>query len=129
MKTSSQKRLLWVGAGLIAVLFGLLGLFLTGKSSGDQAKGRLTIGGYTLTRELPDYARRDDYTLASYMIALAMPQALEQIPCHCSCDAVGHEDLADCFLEGKGFTPMGRTARSARSRRSRPPSYCSKADP
>jgi hypothetical protein len=104
---ASRQRLFWfwIGAGLIALLFGLLGLFLAGRVSGDRAKGRLTIGGYTLTRELPAYARQDDYTLASYMIAVAMPRALELIPCYCNCDAAGHEDLADCFLQGKGFTP------------------------
>ncbi|MGQ9733474.1 MAG: PCYCGC motif-containing (lipo)protein [Candidatus Bipolaricaulia bacterium] len=102
---TKRRRLFWIGAGVSVLLFGLLGLFLAGRIGGERAtKGRLTIGGgYTLTRELPAYARQDDYTLASYMIAVAMPQALELIPCYCSCDAAGHEDLADCFLKGKGF--------------------------
>lgn len=103
MKTSRQKRLLWIGVGLMVLLLGLLGLFLAGKS-GNRGP---VVGGYALPRALPDYARRDDYTLASYMIAVAMPRALEQIPCYCSCDAAGHESLADCFLAGKGFTAHG----------------------
>ncbi|MCR4403791.1 MAG: PCYCGC domain-containing protein [Candidatus Acetothermia bacterium] len=107
MKKGQQKRLLWAGASLIVLFLGLLGLFLSGKIGDEEGANRFTIGGYTLPRALPDYARRDNYTLASYMTALAMPRALEHIPCYCSCDAAGHENLADCFLEGKGFTAHG----------------------
>lgn len=100
MKTRKRK-MLWIGGGLAVVLLGLVGVLLSGGSGG---KGPLTVQGYTLPRKLPAYALQDDYTQASYMVAVAMPEALRTIPCYCSCDAVGHRDLADCFLKGRGFT-------------------------
>lgn len=34
-----------------------------------------------------------------YQIAQEIPEILVQIPCFCGCEAVGHENLLDCFVD------------------------------
>jgi hypothetical protein len=34
-----------------------------------------------------------------YQIAKEIPKVLAQIPCFCGCEAVGHENLLDCFVD------------------------------
>lgn len=52
---------------------------------------------------LPDYALNSKRTQAGYAVALQIPGTLEKMPCYCSCGAVGHKSLKDCFIEGDGF--------------------------
>ena len=33
-----------------------------------------------------------------YQIAKEIPEVLAQMPCFCGCEAVGHENLLDCFV-------------------------------
>lgn len=37
-----------------------------------------------------------------YQIAREIPEVLVQIPCFCGCEAVGHENLLDCFVDEHG---------------------------
>jgi len=37
-----------------------------------------------------------------YQIAKEIPEVLAQIPCFCGCEAVGHENLLDCFVDEHG---------------------------
>jgi hypothetical protein len=39
---------------------------------------------------------------AAYMVAKEIPQVLVEIPCYCGCDAYGHENLLDCFVDKHG---------------------------
>ncbi len=34
-----------------------------------------------------------------YQVAKEMPEILAQLPCLCGCEAVGHENLLDCFVD------------------------------
>jgi len=34
-----------------------------------------------------------------YQIAREIPEVLAQLPCFCGCEAVGHENLLDCFVD------------------------------
>jgi hypothetical protein len=34
-----------------------------------------------------------------YQVAKEIPEVLAQIPCFCGCEAVGHENLLDCFVD------------------------------
>lgn len=34
-----------------------------------------------------------------YQVAKEIPEILAQIPCFCGCEAVGHENLLDCFVD------------------------------
>jgi len=37
-----------------------------------------------------------------YQIAREIPEVLAQVPCFCECEAFGHENLLDCFIDGHG---------------------------
>jgi len=52
----------------------------------------------------PDYAYTSDKTHAGYLVATKIPDVLEKIPCYCSCGAIGHKSLSDCFITAnEGF--------------------------
>jgi hypothetical protein len=34
-----------------------------------------------------------------YRVAKEIPEILAQLPCFCGCEAVGHENLLDCFVD------------------------------
>ena len=38
----------------------------------------------------------------AYQIAKDIPEILSQVPCFCECDAYGHENLLDCFVDKHG---------------------------
>jgi Protein of unknown function with PCYCGC motif len=38
----------------------------------------------------------------AYQIAREIPEVLAQVPCFCECEAFGHENLLDCFIDGHG---------------------------
>jgi hypothetical protein len=35
----------------------------------------------------------------AYQVAKEIPKVLTQIPCFCECEAYGHENLLDCFID------------------------------
>lgn len=35
----------------------------------------------------------------TYQIAKEIPEVLAQMPCFCECEAYGHENLLDCFID------------------------------
>ena len=37
-----------------------------------------------------------------YQVAKEIPEILAQMPCFCGCEAVGHENLLDCFVDEHG---------------------------
>ena len=41
-------------------------------------------------------------TRQAYQIAREIPKVLAQIPCFCECEAFGHENLLDCFIDQHG---------------------------
>ena len=38
----------------------------------------------------------------TYQIAKDIPEVLAQAPCFCECEAFGHENLLDCFIDEHG---------------------------
>ena len=38
----------------------------------------------------------------TYQIAKDIPEMLVQVPCFCECEAFGHENLLDCFIDQHG---------------------------
>jgi len=38
----------------------------------------------------------------AYQIAKDIPEVLAQMPCFCECEAYGHENLLDCFIDQHG---------------------------
>jgi hypothetical protein len=43
-----------------------------------------------------------DQDRMGYQIAKEIPEILAQLPCFCGCEAVGHENLLDCFVDEHG---------------------------
>jgi hypothetical protein len=37
-----------------------------------------------------------------YQVAKEIPEILAQLPCFCGCEAIGHENLLDCFVDEHG---------------------------
>ena len=35
----------------------------------------------------------------AYQVAKEIPEVLAQMPCFCECEAFGHENLLDCFID------------------------------
>ena len=48
----------------------------------------------------PNLIKRTDKE--GYLVAKEIPEILAQIPCFCGCEAVGHENLLDCFVDEHG---------------------------
>lgn len=38
----------------------------------------------------------------AYQFALANPEILEQVPCYCGCNAIGHTSNLDCYVDDVG---------------------------
>jgi len=38
----------------------------------------------------------------AYQIAKEIPEGLAKMPCFCECEALGHENLLDCFIDRHG---------------------------
>ena len=38
----------------------------------------------------------------AYQVAREIPEILAQMPCFCGCEAVGHQNLLDCFVDRHG---------------------------
>jgi hypothetical protein len=38
----------------------------------------------------------------AYQVAREIPEVLAQMPCFCECEAFGHENLLDCFIDQHG---------------------------
>lgn len=38
----------------------------------------------------------------AYEVAKEIPAVLAQVPCFCECEAYGHENLLDCFIDNHG---------------------------
>lgn len=51
---------------------------------------------------LPEYALTSKKTQAGYVVAIKIPGILEKMPCYCSCGAIGHRSLKDCFTKDEG---------------------------
>lgn len=54
------------------------------------------------TSDLPEYAFNSEKTQAGYVVATKIPDVLVKMPCYCSCGAIGHRSLKDCFTEDSG---------------------------
>ena len=38
----------------------------------------------------------------AYQVAKEIPRVLAQVPCFCECEAFGHENILDCFIDEHG---------------------------
>ncbi len=113
-KTSSSLSKTYI-VGLIVILIiggGLVYFSITNNARGKKSSKTADVDPQQyLINELlisssfngfPDYAYTSDKTHAGYLVATKIPDALEKIPCYCSCRAIGHKSLRDCFIKDSG---------------------------
>jgi hypothetical protein len=48
----------------------------------------------------PNFIKGEDRE--GYQVAKEIPEILAQLPCFCGCEAFGHENLLDCFVDEHG---------------------------
>jgi hypothetical protein len=57
--------------------------------------------------KFPEYVFTNDWVEVGYVIAVKVPELLKKSRCYCFCEAMGHENLLDCFWKkgqvGKQF--------------------------
>ncbi|MEE8358532.1 MAG: PCYCGC motif-containing (lipo)protein [Candidatus Hydrothermarchaeales archaeon] len=113
-KTSSRISKTYI-VGLIVILIiggGLVYSSITNRGEGKKSSKTADVDPQQyLINELlisssfsgfPDYAFTSEKTQAGYLVATRIPDALERIPCYCSCGAIGHKSLKDCFTKDDG---------------------------
>ena len=82
---------------LLLALTGCGGSTATSPSAGDIAMDRLTLAAET---NLPDYVHdAPPETREAYRFALANRKLLEQIPCYCGCNGLGHMNTYECYID------------------------------
>jgi hypothetical protein len=70
------------------------GAMLSGQS---HAESKLASAAW---QARPDYVRRaDQKTQAAYAYALERPEVIKWLPCYCGCEAIGHKNNLDCFVQ------------------------------
>jgi hypothetical protein len=106
MKTPGRSLLI-ITIVLIAVVGGSA-LILTKKGVGNENEN----GGLSnpvidelissSSDGLPEYALSSKKTEAGYRVAIKIPDILEKMPCYCSCGAIGHGSLKNCYIKAEG---------------------------
>ncbi len=51
---------------------------------------------------LPESVQRDEKLKEAYLFAKENPSLLEQLPCYCGCDNLGHKNNKDCYFDEEG---------------------------
>jgi len=96
LKRKHSNRILY-----FFIVFLLFPIFLF--SACTQADSPL--GGVTLASasQLPEEMKAAPLNVReAYQFALANPELLDQVPCYCGCDAIGHTSNLDCFVDEIG---------------------------
>ncbi len=102
----SRRLIIFLGVLFVVVAVISTSVIFNLRGGGDNGTGELDplINELANSVEgLPEYAMASTRTKAGYAVALEIPESLEAIPCYCSCRAIGHMSLKDCFIDGDGF--------------------------
>ncbi len=107
-KGEVMSRRLIIFLGLLFVVVAVIStsvIFnIRGDESSDSRELDPLIEGLSSSAEgLPEYSLVSTRTKAGYRAATEIPEILEKMPCYCSCGAIGHKSLKDCFIDGDGF--------------------------
>jgi hypothetical protein len=106
-KGGVMSRRLIIFLGLLFVVVAVIStsmiLNLRGVENGDSVSENPMISELAGSAEgLPDYAQASVRTKAAYAVSLEIPEELGAIPCYCSCGAIGHKSLKECYLSPDG---------------------------
>lgn len=84
------------------VLLGLLLILSTG-CAGDSRRAKLQELKLAPLDEMPVYVQEAQPEVQeAYRFALANPDLLKQIPCFCGCNALGHQNNFECYVDSAG---------------------------
>ena len=100
---------------IVGLLLLGLGIWLAGcNSTAGSGPGDIDISKLTLApaSELPDFVQDAPPDVQEvYRFALANRELLEQIPCYCGCNVMGHRNNYECYINTTGealaFEPHG----------------------
>jgi hypothetical protein len=104
---ASGRSLLVIAVVLIAIAGGAT-LIMTkmggGKGPDDGRFSNPVIDELIISSSdgLPEYALSSKKTEAGYRVAMEIPDVLEKMPCYCSCGAIGHDSLKNCYIKAEG---------------------------
>jgi hypothetical protein len=104
---SKKERILMV---LVIIVFGLAAITMqqskcqaqeTDSKAFKKLKEKSINPKTGLPRTLDPNLFRGKAKIA-YEVAREIPEVLAQMPCFCECEAFGHENLLDCFIDNHG---------------------------
>jgi hypothetical protein len=110
--TQSKRKIVWllktfldrpgqIFAGLIAMV--ILIILSTGCDANAGGRVRLTELDLAPLEEMPDYVQSAPREVQeAYRFAVKNPDLLKQIPCFCGCNAMGHMNNLDCYVDELG---------------------------
>jgi hypothetical protein len=90
--------------GLVLFL-GIIIIILTGGCGATGEAERVKFNTISLAplSEMPDYVQAAPPEVQrAYQFAVANPEILKQIPCFCGCNAIGHRNNLDCYVDKFG---------------------------
>jgi hypothetical protein len=88
---------------LMVLMAGVLVLVSSGCGASGGERVKLKALELAPLEEMPDYvqsAPRD--VQEAYRFAVANPNLLQQIPCFCGCNSIGHMNNLDCYVDEFG---------------------------
>lgn len=87
-------------------LFVLAGIVMMTLGGCDTTAGkRVRLGALAMAPlpEMPDYVQQAPREVQeAYRFAVANPELLQQMPCYCGCNAMGHMNNLDCYVDELG---------------------------
>lgn len=86
----------------LALALGILVILSSGCASTRATAGRPRLKELRLAplSEMPDYVRSaSPQAQEAYRFAVANPELLKHIPCYCGCNAIGHQNNFDCYVD------------------------------
>ena len=85
----------------MAVILIILSTGCSAASTGERV--RLTKLDLAPLEEMPDYVQSAPREVQeAYRFAVKNPDLLKQIPCFCGCNAMGHMNNLDCYVDEFG---------------------------
>jgi len=76
----------------------IIAILLSSSISACTNSGKTHISMMALEEMPPDVVASPMRVQTAYRFAAANPDVLEEIPCYCGCDSIGHESNYDCYV-------------------------------
>lgn len=99
--TPDAVILTWLTRLFLGLILGIL-LVLSSGCASIAGSGRAKLKELKLAplSEMPDYVQNAPPEVqGAYQFAIANPDLLRNIPCHCGCNSLGHMNNTDCYVK------------------------------